>query len=478
MSNMMLKKDHKEFNIDIIDGYFDHLLSYEYDNKRNLVIDTFNNEMELIDKGIYNELLNNWRKVDEEKLNYYANKFLSPKLNLGMNKIKEKYNEYLKENIDHCYTFVICPTYTCNMRCIYCYQQGNENLSKNIITKQNLYKIFEYIESEVKRIKESDHDSCIVIELFGGEAFQIENREIIEQIFDFARKNKYYLSATTNGYEIEKFYDLFLKYNKYIATIATTIDGDEKYHNSRRITKNRKGSFNEIVKNVDFLLDLGIKVELYTNFDRDNLGELEKIIALINKKQWDTRSNFWFKIGRVDDRLFETNYKSIISESELLEYIYVLSQKVKFPKNISLAFLKTCLFIAEKLNLSFNQNERGRQLFHYCWSTSPIQYVKYIDLNLNTFRCTYTVGRDELSLGTINLEDPKRNIFNKHGLLKLDECKKCKLGGYCSGGCCLSYNTNKDRQCEEEKKNFDYFIKSFIIPILKIKRYEDEFNKN
>lgn len=467
MSNINLEKKYKNFNIDLLDGYFDHLLSYEYNNEKNLVIDTFNNELELIDKEVYNELLKTEKLLNEKSLYYYANKFSSPKTKLGMNKINEKYNKYLEKNVEHCYTFAICPTYTCNMRCIYCYQQGNEMLSKSIITEEKLYEIFKYIENEVKKIKLNDSQSYIVIELFGGEAFQNKNRKVIEKIFDFVRKNKYYISSTSNGYEIENFYDLFIKYNKYIATISTTIDGDEKYHNSRRITKDHKGSFNEIVKNIDFLLDLGINVELFTNFDKDNLGELEKILKLIDGKQWDDKSNFSFKIGRVDDRLFETNYKSIISESELLKYVYNLSRRVKFPKNINVAFLRTSLFIAEKFNISFNQNKRGKQLFHYCWATSPIDYVKYIDLNLNTFRCTYTVGREELALGKINSECDKLNIFNEHGLLNSEQCLECKLGGYCSGGCYLSYNANRDRQCEEEKMNFDNLIQNLIIPLLK-----------
>ncbi|WP_414600975.1 SPASM domain-containing protein [Clostridium sp.] len=86
-----------------------------------------------------------------------------------------------------------------------------------------------------------------------------------------------------------------------------------------------------------------------------------------------------------------------------------------------------------------------------------------MDLNLNTFRCTYTVGKEELALGKINSECDKLNIFNKHGLLNSEQCLECKLDRYCSGGCYLSYNANRDRQCEEEKMNFD----NLIIPLLK-----------
>lgn len=41
---------------------------------------------------------------------------------------------------------------------------------------------------------------------------------------------------------------------------------------------------------------------------------------------------------------------------------------------------------------------------------------------------------------------------------------KCPIGTYCSGGCYISSKLNISRQCEEEKNNFDYFIKKLIIP--------------
>lgn len=45
-----------------------------------------------------------------------------------------------------------------------------------------------------------------------------------------------------------------------------------------------------------------------------------------------------------------------------------------------------------------------------------------------------------------------------------------RIGGYCSGGCQLSYKVDKEKQCKYELKAFDYFIDKLLIE--KIKKLE------
>ncbi|WP_270943331.1 SPASM domain-containing protein [Romboutsia lituseburensis] len=309
----------------------------------------------------------------------------------------------------------------------------------------------------------------IIIELFGGEPIQSCNKNILNQILEFARKNKYFVTFTTNGVEIDEFFDLFITYNGYINSVYTTLDGTEQYHNSRRIFKKDSDSFNRILRNIDFLLDLEINLVLSINFDKSNLEQLEAIIDLCDSKNWTSNKYFELQIGRVDDRLFETNYNDIISEGQLLEYIYKIDKKIDMKSKARLAFLKSLFYVANRFKISFNQTESGRQLFHYCWSTSPLEVVKYIDSELNVFRCTYTVGREDLSIGTLQNHSDGYGYFNNYNLFNIPKCMECKLGGYCSGGCRLSSLVDEDRQCKYELSNFDYFINKVIIPSLKEK---------
>lgn len=37
-------------------------------------------------------------------------------------------------------------------------------------------------------------------------------------------------------------------------------------------------------------------------------------------------------------------------------------------------------------------------------------------------------------------------------------CRKCNIGGYCSGGCSLSADVDFKRMCDEEKNSFIEFM--------------------
>ena len=71
------------------------------------------------------------------------------------------------------------------------------------------------------------------------------------------------------------------------------------------------------------------------------LDDLKKLQLLQDK-------NFAWTIGRVDDRLYETNFPDIMMESEILAEL----QSKPLPDNVHAAFLKTCYNFADKMGLS------------------------------------------------------------------------------------------------------------------------------
>ncbi|WP_270943330.1 hypothetical protein [Romboutsia lituseburensis] len=134
-----------DLNIDFNNISFEHLMIYDFNGTYKLVIDSFNDKMELIEKEVLDKLINNPEKLHIKQLEYYANKFINPKSDPGRDRLIDKYNNSISKNKPKVYSFIICPTYSCNMSCIYCYQQGNEDLNKKVISEENLEKIFDYI---------------------------------------------------------------------------------------------------------------------------------------------------------------------------------------------------------------------------------------------------------------------------------------------------------------------------------------------
>ncbi len=119
----------------------------------------------------------------------------------------------------------------------------------------------------------------------------------------------------------------------------------------------------------------------------------------------DNEKFSWY-IGRVDDRMYETKYPFIISDTDIL---LELDKLEKFENNCHAAFIKTVKNLVDKLDMGFNQQERKGK-YNYCWTSSPLTDVFYIDNDLDVFRCTYTVGRKEFAM--YNLNEQSINDYN------------------------------------------------------------------
>lgn len=438
---------------------FSHLLVYEYNKEYKLVIDTFNNALDLVDREVLYNLFKRG-KTSNIIYKYFLRRFTPPHSEEGKKKLRYNYNNFLKER-KNLYTtvFGICPTYSCNMRCKYCYQK-NRWFNDQLISDKELKYIFDFINNNPL------NDTPTVIELFGGEPLQKRNKEIISKVFSFCKQNDYPLTMTTNGLDLYDYLDLFVLYNKYILRVATTLDGIGDFHNLRRKTLHGVDGFDKISKGIEFLLNLGIDTDLYINIDYENLDQLPKLLGYCKDKDWLDNDNFKIRIGRVDDRCFENLSNSVISESDLLRQIVLLfKNNFKAPENFQLAFLKTTLPLAQLFNIDFGQNELKAK-YYYCSSVSPFIKGYYIDNKLDCYRCPYSVGNKDFSIGNIKREIITET-WERHFLLSLPECLNCPLGGYCSGGCYLSSVIDRKKSCLYEKENFDNFIKKLIIPKIK-----------
>lgn len=348
--------------------------------------------------------------------------------------------------------FVIALSYACNLKCSYCYQQHNMKLDKSKITKENLDSIL----STILEYKEHHQDEYIGIELFGGEPLLPENREDIIKIFDFCVENGMTVGITTNG----SFLDYYLKdliiYRGLNMSIFTTVDS--LYRNEATRCERNKVEItthaNSILQNVKLLIENGVRVSVAANIDKHNINQIKDMIEYYEKEDFLSNKKFSFVLGRVDDRFFETKYKDILSETDILEE---LGKIESLPEGVYSGFIKAPYELCKKIGLNYRQEEL-RGAGNYCWAVATFENVFYIDPDLDTFRCTYTVGRKELSEFKFfyenieNYEKPNRTYKD------YKECSSCKIGGYCGGGCAQSARIDFKKQCESEKKHFEDFL--------------------
>jgi uncharacterized protein len=356
-----------------------------------------------------------------------------------------------------------CPTYSCNLRCVYCYQQHDTTLKKDVIKDDNLSAFFSYLEGIASKVRDEHPGRPVVIQLFGGEPLNKVTKPVIKKVFEFCRAQNIYVAITTNGVGVKDFLDILLPYHGYIAKVGISIDGVGVFHDSRRKSVSGQGTFDTIVRNINILLRAGIRVMTSLTLDKNNIGQLEPFLEFASAQGWTKNPLIELSLARVDDRKFETGYAGIMSEAELLKELLDYNARKPFPSNIRFAFLKTSLDFAKRLGYSFNQNEEGRDRFHYCWSSSELDDLVYVDQALDVYRCTYTVGDIKHSVGSLS-KGFSLDGWRNHGTWSREECRQCSLGGYCCGGCKLSTDKDFERNCKDEKVNFEYLMKHIVVP--------------
>ena len=246
-------------------------------------------------------------------------------------------------------TFILTITYKCNMHCTYCYQQNDKTLEKKLISDETLDKIL----SIIAQYMEANPNKTVRLGLFGGEPLLIENEKVIDKILQFCKEHKTTVHITTNGSFLSYYLKKFIINRRFISGIYPTIDSMALNYMTRYDLDPSRNNTNETFKLlccIKTLLHYGIHVDLGTNIDRHNHKEIWNTLDDLKKLQLLQDKNFAWTIGRVDDRLYETNFPDIMMESEILAEL----QSKPLPDNVHAAFLKTCYNFADKMGLNLN----------------------------------------------------------------------------------------------------------------------------
>lgn len=168
----------------------------------------------------------------------------------------------------------IMPTIDCNFRCWYCYENHTESVMSDSTT--NAILLF------AEKLLTKKRPSQFQLDWFGGEPLLYFN----SIIYPLSLKIKklclnhhvtFNNSMTSNGYMInkdmvEKFKDIDLR------SFQITLDGEEKYHNKTRFTKDDHNTYSKIVNNIEFLchnID-NIRMVVRINYTVQNINTIEK----------------------------------------------------------------------------------------------------------------------------------------------------------------------------------------------------------
>lgn len=193
--------------------------------------------------------------------------------------------------------YIFMPTYNCNLRCSYCFQDHMRTDPRNrhllrLITPEVVNRIFAAMPAlEEPHGVKPEMQVTRNIGFFGGEPLLADNRPMIEYIMVKARSlGPARFWAVSNATELEAYEDLLEP--EGISEIQITMDGPPEEHDKRRIYADGSGSFERIARNVDLCLDRGVVVSLRMNIDRANVDQLPALADTIVERGWHQKPGF------------------------------------------------------------------------------------------------------------------------------------------------------------------------------------------
>lgn len=338
-------------------------------------------------------------------------------------------------------TYILMPTYDCNLRCAYCFQ---DHMRTNPRYRHLLHSMSKAtVDRIVKGMRdiETHHDVpppdryVRNITFFGGEPLLACNRPVIAYIIEQVRGiGNAAFSAVSNATELEAYQDLL--HPEGIRAIQVTIDGPAAEHDRRRIYADGSGSFARIASNVSMALEQGVQIQVRMNIDRLNIQCLPQLAEEIIARRWETYPNFSAYTAPVhagnDSIDVSTTFNSWTLDKTLNE------MRRQYP----------ALRIIQRPDDSLKDMARrliesqGTPVLHsqFCGAHAGM-YV--IDPFANVYACWERTGDANIRIGHITHEGTYEQasqlsqLWRSRNVTTNKVCRQCRYALNCGGGCAV-----------------------------------------
>lgn len=367
----------------------------------------------------------------------------------------------------------IMPTYDCNFRCPYCFEQhrlakGREWL-ETTMSSETVNAVFSSLKDYQARGR--SFEDCI---LYGGEPFLAKNLPVIREIAGRAKEMGMNIRVVSNGYELDAFLDFCKEFG--VKNIQLTLDGVGEVNNRRRIHKSGCGSYERILENMELALECGVDVRLRVNVGRENLHGIKDLIDDLkargflekeekraaeekarelseNKQFHGARGEFYYYFKATND---DAHPKNDLRERD------ILNELIKIGLNMESAMYHIAPYWGAIDLIGETMEKTGYPSFSPCHCGAE-NAMPVIDPFGDLYACWDMVGREELAVGFTdslgrfmwNLDKAK---WNTRTADLMEKCRICPYVFICRGGCAsraLNAHGDSFREfCGESKEIF------------------------
>ena len=340
--------------------------------------------------------------------------------------------------------YVFMPTYSCNLRCPYCFQDhmrsdpANRHLLRTM-SRETVDRIFASmpgIEERHGMNPEAEKKPSILF--FGGEPLLAVSRPIVEYIIEKGReRNVAGFSAISNATELDAYEDLLGP--EGIASIQVTLDGPPEEHDQRRVYADGSGSFEKIARNISMALDKGTSIAVRLNIDRDNVADLPTVAREIEKWGWPSSPGFSVYVAPIHAGNDKTEEATTMDSWVLKKSLSDLGEE--FPEIKIIGHTDNSL--RGRLRGIFENRNDPMPGFRvgFCAAQSTM-YI--FDSFGDVYACWEHTGDPDIRVGHVSAdgefvseggEQERDENWRSRSILSNPQCKSCRFAFYCGGGC-------------------------------------------
>ncbi|MHB8841054.1 MAG: radical SAM protein [Candidatus Aquicultor sp.] len=330
-------------------------------------------------------------------------------------------------------SFVVCPTYSCNLRCTYCFEgdlthQNNANLEEKDV---------EHVFAAIDQLRQTYSGRKASVDLFGGEPLLPRAKGFVGKVLKEASRRSLPVSITTNGIHLDQFIEELDSNKDAIRAVQITLDGPANIHNQRRKFADNRGTFDKVCSSIDTLLTLQIMVTVRVNTDLQNIDSLPELLEFMAKRGWVDNPYFTCNLSPVQDHALTGRYEYLLTEDKLIAKILGMLKDTRGSENVvRLNMFRTLGHIMSVLK----RNTSMQPMLYYCEANNLENLVFGSDGYI--YACTECMGSKELAIGefkpALKLYDEAIKMWNGRNVLTLDECRECDIALLCGGGCAYS----------------------------------------
>ncbi len=340
-------------------------------------------------------------------------------------------------------SYIFMPTYDCNLRCSYCYQDHmRTDCSFKHLLRSMRKPVVDRIFAAMPKIEElhglpPQAARRRNIGFFGGEPLLAANREIVEHIvmkaFEMGEAD---LWAVTNGTEIDAYRDLLGPAG--IARLQITLDGPPQEHDKRRIYADGSGSYERIARNITMALELGVAVSVRLNVDRTNLSNLPVIADEIVARGWDRSPGFGAYTSPVRSGNGKTDAKTTFSSWDLDR---ALTRMREEHPNLSVLARPDEGMRAKASRIFADSREVLPSLRPSFCSAHDRMYI--FDPFGDIYTCWERTGDPNVSIGKVTpegeveLRSDQLQLWHGRTVASNPVCRRCRYALHCGGGCAI-----------------------------------------